>query len=219
MEKLAWGRFYSASALYLEVWLRYMVELWVRATHGAEEDFEVQAAYESVTGVISRLNTAKPPALAEDLQEVYEHLIPLRCLLEALSEGNPVLTSLSFEEGEFRMGWSGAWTRGRFVDLRYVLAGGLTVSWDTATGKESTFLSLPSEAVGIANGDHYAELKPFANHLRRAIEKLGGSTSQIPETGVDGIAAARRALDELVEAAVTGAATEVISQGFVPCEE
>jgi hypothetical protein len=42
--------------------------------------------------------------------------------------------------------WAGQWTNGRMIDVEVSLGDELEVSlqWDTATGKESSYLSLPS---------------------------------------------------------------------------
>jgi hypothetical protein len=53
---------------------------------------------------------------------------------------------LNFDDDVLTAEWHGMWTRGRFLKVT-VSELECRVEWDTATGKESTFLALPSSAV------------------------------------------------------------------------
>jgi hypothetical protein len=89
------------------------------------------------------------------------------------------------------------------------------VEWDTATGRESTFLALPSAAERYAEGDPSAKIHPLANHYRMACEALGLDVSDIPERGYRGVREAQQALDDLVKSAVQAAKQKVRQDGGV----
>jgi hypothetical protein len=211
MEKntnLSWGKLTAASLSAAKFWLRFIAGVWMGATHGSEE---VEAVYRGVLAAVDEINPHDPG----EVPRVYSAFKALAEGLIALDRSNPVSLVCKIEDGgKLRLGWDGAWTGGRYLYVSYEPYNHPTVfvEWDTGTGKESTFLSLPSTAEQFAAGEK-AKICPLANHYRVACEALGLDVSDIPERGYRGVREAQQALDDLVKSAVQAAKQKVRQDG------
>lgn len=210
---LSWGWLSAASLEAVKFWLGFIADVWMGATHGSEE---VEEVYQTVLATLGKMEGYRRTESEVDV--LFEAFDALAEALTGLNQ-NPVDISAHAETGlsgrKMTLGWYGAFTGGRYLMVSYQPMNYPTVfvEWDTGTGEESTFLALPSTAEQFADGDPEAKLRPVVNHRRIACQKLGIDVSDIPERGYDGVSAAKRALQNLVDNAVQAALGEARRMG------
>lgn len=220
MEKFSWARLTACSLGAAKFWLRFIADVWMDATHGSEE---VEEVFQTVIDAVEVMEgkTYSDPAEAE-VQGLYEVFKGLADALESL-DNNPVNVGCQLGEKvskKLRLGWYGAWTSGRYLEVSYEPKNWPTVfvEWDTATGEESTFLSLPSTAEQFVEDDSEANVCPVVNQYRIACQSIGIDVGNIPERGHEGVERAQQALKNLVESAVREAEEKVRKGGAVTAD-
>lgn len=215
---LSWATLTAVSNEAVKFWLRYIAGVWMSATHGSEED-AVESAYQNALESIGklRIHDYSDPSDGQ-VQMLYMAFAKLVKELTSI-DSNPVDLTCVIENDHgknLKLGWSGAWTRGRYVNVTYCPRDypKVFVQWDTGTGEESRFLSLPSKALQFLENDEKAKIYPLANHYRLACEQLGIiDVTDIPRLGYEGVRTAEQALKDLVADAIQAAAQNIRKDG------
>ena len=207
---LAWGSLTAVSIEAAKHWLKFVLDVWQKASPNLSELFDEFAKARTVVDAIT--GTTFDPKDTE-LHELHEALSGL--VSKILEADHQMYIWCKLDDGKLRIGWDGQWTAGRYVEVSYEPRNFpiVFVEWDTGTGAESNFLKLPSTAQQYAARDPKSTIRPLINVERLALKALGGD-EQIAVTGVEGLNRARYALYDRVDEAVRLAEARAISAGF-----
>ncbi|MEI7749874.1 MAG: hypothetical protein WCJ25_02620 [Candidatus Moraniibacteriota bacterium] len=141
----------------VRTWVGHFAHILNQLAQGEEVGKELGVVGDAINLLIKWVDTWwQEEKRTDPLGGVIESLRKLRDKADCAYSGDDGYPDVSIMREEFRVRliWRGSATEGRFFSVDWdVMSHSIKAEWDTATGKESTFLSLPSAARKFASAN------------------------------------------------------------------
>jgi hypothetical protein len=134
----------SANPEAVRFWVKFLFKIWENARLPEGDPLEEDHA--------AWKRCAEKIKVAQSPEEYGAALLGFKTHIDQSDGESAPQTKIDFCATSCSASWSGTATEGRFVSIE-LTGDTLVVRWDTATGRESDFLGLPSTAKSFADGN------------------------------------------------------------------